>query len=144
MTDEKLSRQKNRAGVLIKPLSLDWMTDTDRDIFGVPYGAVEKENHAQLREGFRKLDDLRIAPFLRVLDVVPIIEMAIMRLWELSNTPDSKARRQTEIILETAAKISIKAALKHLPKELKEEVCAEVIAELEGKLGKDNKRRSGE
>jgi len=136
MTDENEIRKTR--------LTLDWMTETERDIFGVPYMGHEKETHARLTAGLDTLDNRHIAPFLRIIDVAPIIEMAIMRLWELSNTPDSKARRQTEIILETAAKISIKAALKHLPKELKEEVCAEVIAELEGKLGKDNKRRSGE
>ena len=136
MTDENEIRKTR--------LTLDWMTETERDIFGVPYMGREKETHARLTARLGALDDRYIAPFLRVLDVVPIIEMAIMRLWELSNTLDSKARRQTEIILETAAKISIKAALKHLPKELRQEVCAEVIAELEGKLGKDNKRRSGE
>ena len=144
MTDEKLSRQKNRAGVLIKPLSLDWMTETERDVFGVPYMSREKETHASLNAGLGALDNHHIAPFLRIIDVAPIIEMAIMRLWELSITSNPKAMRQTKVILETAVKIPIKAALKHLPKELRQEVCAEVITELRGEPREDNKRRSGE
>jgi len=144
MTDEKLSRQKNRAGVLIKPLSLDWMTETERDIFGVPYMGHEKETHARLTAGLDALDNRHIAPFLRIIDIAPIIEMAITRLWELSTTSDPTTKAQTKVILETASEIPIKVTLKHLPQKLRQEVCAEVITELRGEPREDNKRRSGE
>ena len=121
MTDENEIRKTR--------LTLDWMTETERDIFGVPYMGHEKETHARLNVGLGTLDNRHIAPFLRIIDVAPIIEMAITRLWELSITSDPAAKAQTKAILETATKIPIKAALKHLPQELRLEILEELREE---------------
>ncbi|MEM3402758.1 MAG: hypothetical protein QXH08_06025 [Candidatus Hadarchaeales archaeon] len=98
------------------------MEETERDIFGMRYQPLERLNHMKIKAKLDRLDSKHLAPFLRILDVVPIAVMSLERLTELYNVEDPEKKPQLSALLYAAASLIVEATLKQLPPEIKEKL----------------------
>lgn len=107
-------------------INADIVRDAGKKVAG--WREIPQRDISEIKGMFSRLPDRDVTVFIKMLDLIPVIDALLGELYDLGHSDDPELRKQAVTALITISRIMLKAAFQHIPQEFRDRLYADEIA----------------